>query len=37
MEHARRLDALLERMREHELGLVLLFDRDDIRYFTGFR
>jgi len=37
MEHARRLDALLERMREHELRLVLLFDRDNIRYFTGFR
>ncbi len=37
MEHARRLDALLERMREHELGFVLLFDRDNIRYFTGFR
>jgi Xaa-Pro aminopeptidase len=37
MEHARRIDALLERMREDELRLILLFDRDNIRYFTGFR
>lgn len=37
MEHSRRLAALTERMREERLDLVLLFDRDNVRYFTGFR
>jgi len=33
----RRVQALAEGMRERGLRLVLLFDRDNIRYFTGFR
>ncbi|MHC1626861.1 MAG: aminopeptidase P family N-terminal domain-containing protein, partial [Methanoculleaceae archaeon] len=37
MNYAGRVDALVERMRENGLDLVLLFDRDNIRYFTGFR
>jgi Xaa-Pro aminopeptidase len=37
MNYASRVDALVERMRENGLDLVLLFDRDNIRYFTGFR
>ena len=34
---SRRVDALTEMMREEGLDLALLFDRDNIRYFTGFR
>ncbi len=32
-----RVQALVEGMEERGLDLVLLFDRDNIRYFTGFR
>ena len=34
---SQRVDALIELMRGEGLDLVLLFDRDNIRYFTGFR
>lgn len=37
MDYSSRLKALVERMRERSLDLVLLFDRDNVRYFTGFR
>lgn len=37
VEHRRRLDVLVEEMVERGLDLVLLFDRDNVRYFTGFR
>jgi Xaa-Pro aminopeptidase len=33
----RRIGALVAGMRERGVDLVLLFDRDDVRYFTGFR
>jgi len=32
-----RIEGLVRRMDEHGLDLALLFDRDNIRYFTGFR
>lgn len=34
---SQRIDALIELMRGEGLDLALLFDRDNIRYFTGFR
>ncbi|MCD6494979.1 aminopeptidase P family protein, partial [Candidatus Bipolaricaulota bacterium] len=34
---SQRVDALIELMRREGLDLALLFDRDNIRYFTGFR
>ena len=34
---SQRVDALIELMQGEGLDLVLLFDRDNIRYFTGFR
>ena len=37
MDHAGKLRELAEGMREADLDLVLLFDRDNVRYFTGFR
>jgi len=37
MDHAGKLRELAEGMREAGLDLVLLFDRDNVRYFTGFR
>lgn len=37
LNYAGRLNALTRRMVEERLDLVLLFDRDNVRYFTGFR
>lgn len=37
MEYRRRLNALVKELVERGLDLVLLFDRDNVRYFTGFR
>ena len=37
MDHAGKLRELAEGMREADLDLVLLFGRDNVRYFTGFR
>ncbi|MCD6494855.1 aminopeptidase P family N-terminal domain-containing protein, partial [Candidatus Bipolaricaulota bacterium] len=34
---SRRVDTLIDLMRGQGLDLALLFDRDNIRYFTGFR
>jgi len=35
--YADRVETLIEWMKKQDLNLVLLFDRDNIRYFTGFR
>ena len=37
IDYPNRLEAFRERMEEQGLDLAILFDRDDIRYFTGFR
>jgi len=37
LDYRNRLNALAEQMAEHDLDLALLFDRDNVRYFTGFR
>jgi len=37
VEHRRRLDALAKEMVERDLDLVLLFDRDNVQYFTDFQ
>lgn len=37
MDYVTRVDAFATKMGEQGLDLTLLFDRDNIRYFTGFR
>lgn len=37
LDYRNRLNALAKQMAEHDLDLALLFDRDNVRYFTGFR
>lgn len=37
MDYRGRIGEMVEWMRENGVDLVLLFDRDNIRYFTGFR
>ena len=37
MDYVTRVDAFAAKMGKYDLDLALLFDRDNIRYFTGFR
>lgn len=37
MDYVTRVEAFAAKMGKYDLDLALLFDRDDIRYFTGFR
>ena len=37
LDHEKRVVALQREMATESVDLVLLFDRDNIRYFTGFR